>query len=233
MNSKTALRSCLPVLAVVGLFSSSKLQADPIQASCRTTCLGKWNGPELFIKHGSDYQKISLLDLGLSQPYLIPSDNQVSIYQENADAGAADPYTLIREVFLPKEMTDAILVFIPGEKGAKFELKVLDFNIKTYPGGAARFVNLCAESVEVTLGDQHKVLAPDEMGLLGEEVTDKTTSAMAASFLSKEDDDLQPGLIKTVLLRTPTKRQTFFLSSLKKPDGPPTLTFRVLVDFKR
>lgn len=218
--------------AIMGIFSA----ATAAKATFQTSSVGKWTGPELYIKQSSDLTPLQLHSVAISQPYTYRQGSAIEIHAKEDPTRKSSRTSLIATIDIPGHISQPLVVFVPNdqdneEKPEKLRYLVLDLSTMVYSGGTLRFVNLSEDKLEVSLGDNAEKLKPNAVKVIEHRGDDPHKVAFNVTLLPSDEEATKVRDVGTMLLTRPTKRMTVFIDTTVNKRGKKLLTFLTLVDY--
>lgn len=201
------------------------------RSAFRTTSLGKWTGPGLFIREKGRWESVEMLDMGLSRPIRFSRNEPVAFFRREEKDGK-ETYLPVTSVSLPESCLTPLILLRVLSNGA-IQHYVSDMNPANFPYGGYKLVNFTRDQVAAGFGEKHFLVKPG-----GTELVDPrrgVESRLPIRMFRQRKGEKPEMIYSNMVMNRPGKRMFMFLCPEEDgrggEGGRPRV--RCLVDFRQ
>lgn len=195
----------------------------------RSTSLGKWMGPELFIRNGKKWEPVEMLDMGLS-PAMRFSRSEPIVFARQVQVEDELKYLPVVTVKIPANCLIP-LVLMQAQEDGKIQQFITDLDPKNYPYGSYKLVNFTKDTVTAQFGKKRFSLRSGGVELVDpRKDAENRLPIMIVKNHGKENAEI---LYSNMVMNRPAKRMVMILHPAKGRNGETIARVRSLVDFRQ
>jgi hypothetical protein len=223
----------LAATLLAGLFPVMVLAQDapkdpPAGFTFKISSWGAWKGPELFIKHGTKWLPVEILDLAYSSP-LPYNRGEPLVLARKTPSDTGEAYVPLLSVIIPEDCREPLVLLLPDAMGASRPF-VVDINPKEFPWGSYQFVNFTHSKLVGLINKSMFSVEPGKVQMINPSNSENTRLAIQVKSVKGEQSKI---VYSNMVINRPSKRMLIFFHSAAGGTGEPTIETRCLVDFQQ
>lgn len=193
----------------------------------RVTSMGKWAGPELFVRIKDKWQPLELLDMAYSAPMPFSRQEPVAFARKGT---AGDEYVPVLSVSIPKDCLSP-MILMQASKDGKIQHHLSDIDPANFPYGSYKLVNFTRFPLAAQFGDKRFSLGPAGVQLVSPDPG--KTAPYPILIREGQDKEKWKTVYSNMVINRPSKRMFLFLYPVDDGSGTSTANVRCLVDFRQ
>lgn len=219
--------SSFPALAQVEAVELIEERAEQ-GPSLRVTCLGEWNGKELYLKlpkpkKGKKMIKVDIMNLGYSASIKFDRSKPVQFFEKTLDD--EQPYKSVLKVKIPAKVKQPLILLVPTSK--KVLHRVFDIHPSTFPFGSCQVVNFSRKELRIALDKDQRRLKKMKSAMFQPYKGEKKSA-----WFRIADAESKKMVFTTMMMRRSSKRVLIFLVEGAYQQGRVEMKTKMLVDFE-